>query len=266
MIAILQPLIHEHDAGIVSLAALLCGCGVWVTTELFNRVLISPPNRKARWLLKSSLIAGTTIWCTHSITMLGYRPGVAVGFSFGLTALSLLIALAGSLCSLAIAGWRWNSIPVRLLSGTIMGLGITAVHYVGIMAYQVQGSMAWSVPCLVLSVVLAMALAAGAFLAGGEADRQIRHTAVMKGSQSIGQQADRLEKIIDQDRHENIEFKITLRGGHTDRGIIGDHLNRDHGDGLRLRGIDFSRHDRTARFRARSAARHTPAATFSQTP
>lgn len=180
MIAILQPLIHEHDAGIVSLAALLCGCGVWVTTELFNRVLISPPNRKARWLLKTSLIAGTTIWCTHSITMLGYRPGVAVGFSFSLTALSLLIALAGSLCSLAIAGWRWNSIPVRLLGGAVMGLDITAVHYVGIMAYRVQGSMAWSVPCLVLSVVLAMALAAGAFLAGGEADRQIRHTAVMK--------------------------------------------------------------------------------------
>jgi diguanylate cyclase (GGDEF)-like protein len=178
--AILQPLIHEHDAGIVLLAALLCGCGVWVTTELFNRFLISPRKDRARWLLKASLIAGATIWCTHFITMLGYRPGVAVGFSLSLTALSLLIALAGSLCSLTIAGRRWSSIPVRLLGGTVMGLNITAVHYVGIMAYHVQGSMAWSVPCLVLSIVLAMALAAGAFLAGGEADRQIRHAGVMK--------------------------------------------------------------------------------------
>ncbi|MFT8886042.1 MAG: MHYT domain-containing protein, partial [Acetobacter papayae] len=81
-----------------------CACGAWVTTGLFTRYLISPPHHKTRWLVKTALIAGTTVWCTHFIAMLGYRPGVAVGFSLGLTGFSLLIALAGSLCGLAIAG------------------------------------------------------------------------------------------------------------------------------------------------------------------
>ncbi|MFT8368483.1 MAG: EAL domain-containing protein [Acetobacter papayae] len=177
--AVLHPLIHEHDIRIVAVAALLCACGAWVTTGLFNRYLISPPHHKARWLVKTALIAGTTVWCTHFIAMLGYRPGVAVGFSLGLTGFSLLIALAGSLCGLAIAGWRWNSAPVRLVGGTVMGVGIASMHYVGMLAYRVQGTMEWNIPYLVLSVVLAMVLASGAFLVGGESERQVQRTGIM---------------------------------------------------------------------------------------
>ncbi|MBO1328848.1 EAL domain-containing protein [Acetobacter suratthaniensis] len=179
MIAFLQPLFHDHDIGIITVAALLCGCGAWVTTGLFNRFLLSPPHGKARWLAKTALIAGTTVWCTHFIAMLGYRPGVAVGFSFSLTTLSLLIALTGSLCGTALAGWRWGHAPVRLLGGAVMGLGIASMHYVGMLAYRVQGSMDWNIPCLVLSVALATGLAAAAFLAGGIADQQVRRPGVM---------------------------------------------------------------------------------------
>ena len=56
-----------------------------------------------------------------------------------------------------------------------------------------------------------------------------------------------MQKIVDADRHEYVQFEIPLRGGHSDGDVVRDDLHGDHGHGFALRRIDFPGHDGAAR-------------------
>ena len=64
-----------------------------------------------------------------------------------------------------------------------------------------------------------------------------------EGVAGVGEETDGMEEIVDDDRLEDIQFKVSLRGGDTDGGIVSHDLHGDHGDGLALRGIDLAGHD-----------------------
>ena len=70
-----------------------------------------------------------------------------------------------------------------------------------------------------------------------------RHAVVVEGAQGVGEQPDGLKEIVDQHRHEDVQFEITLAGSDTDSGVVSHHLDRHHGDGFALGGIHLARHD-----------------------
>ena len=71
-------------------------------------------------------------------------------------------------------------------------------------------------------------------------------TVLLKGSHAVAQQADRLDHIVGQDRHEYVELEIALGSAEADGRIISHDLDGDHRDGFALGGIDFAGHDGTA--------------------
>ena len=71
---------------------------------------------------------------------------------------------------------------------------------------------------------------------------------LVEGSHRIGQKPSRLQEVMDNDRFEHIELKIALARCEADRSIVAHYLTDHHRQRLALRWIDFSRHDRAARF------------------
>ena len=69
-----------------------------------------------------------------------------------------------------------------------------------------------------------------------------------EGIHAVCEQADRLNQVIGDDWHEDIELEVPLAGGNSQSGIVAHDLDGDHGNGFALRRIDFARHDRAARF------------------
>ena len=63
----------------------------------------------------------------------------------------------------------------------------------------------------------------------------------------VGEQRDRVQKVEDDDRLEDVELEIALRAGEADGGVVAHDLDGDHGDGFALGGIDFAGHDGRAR-------------------
>ena len=59
----------------------------------------------------------------------------------------------------------------------------------------------------------------------------------------VGDQRDRMQKVVNDHRLENIELKIALRAGETDRGRRAVDLDADHRHGFALRGIHLAGHD-----------------------
>ena len=122
-------------------------------------------DQRYAWLFLTSLASGVTIWCTHFVAMLGYRPGVSISLNWGMTGASLALAVAGSAVGFTIAGGARRSRLRAMLGGVVVGLAISSMHYLGMNALRMPGMMVWNWPLVALSVVFAVVGSAAALLA-----------------------------------------------------------------------------------------------------
>lgn len=164
---VLSCIVTEHNLWLVLLAAITCVSGSWVTLDLFRRASDRKGLQKGGWLFLSAVAAGSSVWCTHFIAMLAYKPGAPITFDPLLTLLSLLIVIVGSAYSFAISLKRFRFAPE--LGGVGFGLSVTAMHYTGMMAYRVDGIVQWDYSYAIASVLIAAVLGA---LAIGQIIRQ----------------------------------------------------------------------------------------------
>ncbi|MCF4128922.1 EAL domain-containing protein [Methylobacterium sp. SyP6R] len=121
---------------------------------LLDHARLRAGRERRLWLSTAALAGGTGIWATHFIAMLAFSPDIASAYDLGLTGLSLLIGIG-----MAAAGF-WTALRPGLpaaawLGGAQIGLGVGAMHFTGMAAFEVAGRITWN-----LGLVLA-ALAAG---------------------------------------------------------------------------------------------------------
>ncbi|ANK12105.1 hypothetical protein A9D12_03185 [Erythrobacter neustonensis] len=158
---VLTCLVNDHNAMLVALAALLCLLGSFVTVQLAHRTIHARGRTWLHWWFLASVSAGSSIWATHFIAMLGYRPGVPVEFDATLTIVSALIAIGGTAIGLTLCRLRHRTLAALCGGGTI-GLTISAMHYVGMFAYRPDGIVSWRPEFIAASIGFAICLAAGA--------------------------------------------------------------------------------------------------------
>lgn len=141
-----------HDFRLVLLAALVCLVSSYACVSLMRHAVRSSGRMRHIWILVSALAVGFGIWATHFVAMLAFRPGYEMSYDLALTGLSLLLAIAicGAGLMVAVGGGTWHD---RLLGGATIGIGISSMHYVGIAALVLGGSLAWSPQLVVLSVI-----------------------------------------------------------------------------------------------------------------
>jgi len=89
----------------------------------------------------------------------GYLVGTPVTYDPVLTIMSLIIAIGGTNLGLFIAALdRPRASPA--VGGAVIGMAVTAMHYVGMLAYRVGGAVRWQPEMVVASGVLAIILGA----------------------------------------------------------------------------------------------------------
>ena len=114
---------------------------------------------RARWLTLAALSIGTTgIWVMHFIAMLGFAiPGETIRYNVPFTILSMLIAVIVVGIGVFIVGFsrRAGNGPL-LLGGTILGLGVASMHYIGMAAMVMPDAVRYSTALVALSIVIAV--------------------------------------------------------------------------------------------------------------
>ncbi|MEV4659465.1 MHYT domain-containing protein [Micromonospora sp. NPDC049301] len=117
--------------------------------------------QRAWWgLLAAWALGGTAIWAMHFIAMLGFAvAGTRIRYDVPLTAASTAIAFAAVGIGLAIVGTgRLN--PVRLVAGGIFtGAGVAAMHYTGMAAMRLNGTLRYDTTRVGISVAIAVVAA-----------------------------------------------------------------------------------------------------------
>ena len=109
------------------------------------------------WVAGGALAMGCGIWSMHFIGMLAFSLPIPLTYDLGLTIASLVIAIAISAFALSVA----INPDIRLCHLTaaalIMGMGISAMHYTGMMAIDLLPMITYEPILLVASVGIAIA-------------------------------------------------------------------------------------------------------------
>jgi diguanylate cyclase (GGDEF)-like protein/PAS domain S-box-containing protein len=153
MYRVLTCLSSEHDWRLVLLAAAVCFFASAVAVSLFDRARASHGRVRAAWVGLDALVSGAGIWATHFIAMLAYDPGNGAGYSVRVTVLSLVFAVLinGIGIGVALSGTRRS---FAALGGAIVGIGVAAMHYTGMMALELPARIVWSPEIVTSSVLL----------------------------------------------------------------------------------------------------------------
>ncbi|WP_439634044.1 putative bifunctional diguanylate cyclase/phosphodiesterase [Glycocaulis sp.] len=154
-------LFTEHNLWFVLLAAIMCVVGASVTIRLYRQVTQAEGLARIGWAFLAAICAGSAIWTTHFIAMLGYQPGTAVTLDAWLTIASGLIAIAGSGVAFLVATNRHLKFA-PLFGGALLGLTISAMHFTGMFAYRVDGIVTWDGGYIAVAIVLAVVFSAAA--------------------------------------------------------------------------------------------------------
>ncbi|NUZ08350.1 EAL domain-containing protein [Schlegelella sp. ID0723] len=116
------------------------------------------------WWGGGSVALGSGIWSMHFVGMLAYSVPIDLRYTYGLTLLSWIAAVAVSGVALFIAS-RGRLTVRRLVAGsTAMAAGICAMHYTGMAAIDVAPGIVWNVRLVAASIGIAMLASAGALL------------------------------------------------------------------------------------------------------
>ncbi|WP_027803494.1 putative bifunctional diguanylate cyclase/phosphodiesterase [Paraburkholderia dilworthii] len=112
--------------------------------------------RRPLWLLGGAVSMGVGIWSMHFIGMLAFSLPIEVGYDLSTTAASLVLAVSVSLIALATASRGALSQRRLCVAGTIMGLGVAAMHFTGMHAMQMSPEIEYTNWKVALSVGVAI--------------------------------------------------------------------------------------------------------------
>jgi diguanylate cyclase (GGDEF)-like protein len=180
MLTILSCLPHDHDPLYVLSAVFVCAIGAGLTSNLFHKVALERDfGRKATLTLLTGMTAGSTVWTTHFVSMLGLRLSFPYSYSVDGTLISLCLAIVLSSVAVLIAGSGPSLLP-RVVGGIVLGSGIAAMHYVGISALTFDGQMTFDMATVALSCALGVLFSVAAF--SGPAIFRSRYPRLMTAS------------------------------------------------------------------------------------
>jgi diguanylate cyclase (GGDEF)-like protein len=158
---IIGCIVEDHNLWFVLIATIMCVAGSMVSATLFRRTMAEEGPAWVHWCFLSAVTAGAATWATHFIAMLGYQTTAPVSLDGVLTVISALIAAGGIGLGLVLASSTSARIAV-LGGGATIGFAISAMHYVGMFAYRVDGIVSWDWRYVLASLAIAMVCAGSA--------------------------------------------------------------------------------------------------------
>jgi diguanylate cyclase (GGDEF)-like protein len=169
MYQVLNCLVTEHDWRLVVLGGTICWLASAVAISLLHRARASQGRTRAVWVGLDAAVSGCGIWATHFVAMLAYDPGTGAGYNIPITLISLVFAIAISAVGLGIASLDDRQSTVAL-GGAVVGIGVAAMHYTGMMALELPARIVWSPGIVLASVVFGGVFAAIALVVAVRGD------------------------------------------------------------------------------------------------
>ena len=104
-------------------------------------------------------LGGIGVWAMHFIGMMALKLDVANSYALIETGLSMLIVIAASSLALGFVARAPEQMNRKILAGTVLGLSVAAMHYVGMYGMKFGGYITWDYVYIAASIVIAVVAA-----------------------------------------------------------------------------------------------------------
>ncbi len=149
----------HHELALVALSIAVAIFAAFAAWAVVDRIVATRAIRTRHiWLWTGAVVLGVGIWAMHFIGMVAMILPVPVSYDIGITLLSAIPAVLGSavtLYTMSRPATRWS-----LQGGSLaLALGIGTMHYLGMEALTLRGSLHYRPGIFLLSILLAYLLA-----------------------------------------------------------------------------------------------------------
>ncbi len=159
----MQSFLGSHDLSLVALSYGISVIGALISLYLADFIVERNGRINFGWLALAAVVfGGCAIWAMHFTGMLAFRMEGPVTYDVNTTLLSLGLPILLSGIGLFVA-YRWReSIAAWLAAGLAFGLGVAAMHYVGMSAMRTSMNMQHDNLVTALSIGIAIVAATAA--------------------------------------------------------------------------------------------------------
>lgn len=167
----MQGTVDGFSYGLVTpVAAYLMAClGGALGLRCTTRSLLVAHSWRPGWLALGSAAVGSGIWTMHFIAMMGFTVEEApIHYDKGLTFASLAVAIVMVGIGIFIVGYRGATGTALFTGGTITGLGVASMHYLGMAGMRLRGTLEYNTLTVSASVVIAVVAATAALWAAAQ--------------------------------------------------------------------------------------------------
>lgn len=159
----MEQFIASHNWALVALSYLVAVVGAYVSLFIADYIVDRNEQLNYGWLsLAAVVFGGCAIWAMHFIGMLAYQTSMPATYDVNQTIASAAFPIL--LCFAAfwtVFKFRGNTFA-WLMSGLLFGLGVAAMHYVGMGAMRMEAAMTHDTFVFYLSVAIAVIAATAA--------------------------------------------------------------------------------------------------------
>ncbi|MFK4057592.1 ATP-binding protein [Brevundimonas sp. NPDC046655] len=153
MNTILNCLVQQHDWRILPFALLVSVFSLLIALSLFDRARNVARRSRCAYLIAAPLVAGLGVWSTHFIAMKAYDAGVPMRYDISETAVSLGVVVIAFYVAMQLALAESSRVS-RIVASLTCGLGVAAMHFMGMAGLRMSGAtLSWNAPLVVAAVI-----------------------------------------------------------------------------------------------------------------
>ena len=163
MLRVLQCATIEHDHRLVGLAVAVCAVACLAALNMLARREVASGWARTAWLAGAAVVFGCGVWATHFVSMLAFQPSLPSSYEVATTLLSAAVAALGAWAAFAAADalqQRQGLLAGMMAGGTLLGASIVAMHFIGMKALYLPGTIRFDHATAAAAVAIAPPLAA----------------------------------------------------------------------------------------------------------
>ncbi|MCM7530086.1 putative bifunctional diguanylate cyclase/phosphodiesterase [Enterobacter quasiroggenkampii] len=145
------------DPVLIAVSYLVAFIASFVALDSAGKIPLSSRKAALFWRMAGGISLGIGIWSMHFIGMLSMQMPMMMRYDLWLTLASLGVAVIASTTALdiAVAGKK-RSLFRPIVATAILSAGVVSMHYIGMAALMLDGSIIWDRRIVGLSVVIAV--------------------------------------------------------------------------------------------------------------
>jgi NO-binding membrane sensor protein with MHYT domain len=144
----------SHEPWLVALSVIVAIQGAYVGLSLVLRLNDADVRLRKRLLVGGALSLAVAIWSMHFVGMLAIRESERIAFLVVPTVVSFFVCVFVVGLAIYIASTNPKSHSILTLAGTLMGVGIVTMHFIGMLALHGNMSIEHDPRFVVAAVVI----------------------------------------------------------------------------------------------------------------